>query len=147
MNSLEDTQIIEKLYEASRAGVKIKLLVRGICCLVPGKEGLSENIEVKSVVGRFLEHSRFYIFHNNASPRYFISSADWMTRNFDKRIELLFEIYKDEIKDNLQTLMNKYWSDNTKSRELSLDKTYLKLKPEGEKVNVQEFLINYYEKS
>ncbi len=146
MNSLEDPQIIEKLYEASAAGVKIKLLVRGICCLLPGKEGLSENIEVKSVVGRFLEHSRFFIVHNNGSPRYFISSADWMTRNFDKRIELLFEIYKDEIKENLSFLMNKYWSDNIKSRQLSSDKTYLKLKPEGEKFNVQEYLIDYYGK-
>ena len=143
MNSLEDTQIIDKLYAASQAGVKIKLMVRGICCLVPGVKGLSETIEVKSVVGRFLEHSRIYMFHNNANPRLFLSSADWMMRNFDRRIELLFEIYRDEIKDHLSEILNMYWKDDVKSRYLENDKIYHRPKEEG-KFNVQEHLLSHY---
>ena len=144
MNSLEDVQLIEKLYEASAAGVKMKLLVRGICCLIPGVEGLSENIEVKSIVGRFLEHTRIYSFNNNASPRIFLASADWMTRNFDSRIELLFEIYKDDLKEHIQSLLNLYWKDTVKTRVLSSDKIYQRAKSEDGKFNVQEYLIQYY---
>ena len=144
MNSLEDVQLIEKLYEASAAGVRVKLLVRGICCLIPGVANLSENIEVRSIVGRFLEHSRIYVFNNNASPRVFLSSADWMTRNFDSRIELLFEIYKDDIKDHIQSLMNLYWKDTVKARVLSSDKIYNRVKADDEKFNVQEQLIQHY---
>lgn len=143
MNSLEDTQIIEKLYTASQAGVKIRLIVRGICCLVPGVKGLSENIEVKSVVGRFLEHTRIYLFHNNANPRIFLASADWMMRNFDRRIELLFEISRDEIKEHLGELLNIYWKDEVKSRYLEANKTYQRPKEEG-KFNAQEQLISHY---
>ena len=144
MNSLEDVQLIEKLYEASGAGVKVKLLVRGICCLIPGVEGLSENIEVRSIVGRFLEHTRIYSFNNNASPRIFLASADWMTRNFDSRIELLFEIYKDDLKEHIQSIMNLYWKDTVKARILSSDKTYQRAKTEDGKFSVQEYLIQYY---
>ncbi len=125
MNSLEDPQIIEKLYEASKAGVKIRLIVRGICALVPGVEGLSENIKVKSIVGRFLEHSRVFIFHNNGDPRVFLSSADWMSRNFDRRIELLFEITKLEIKSHIQFILENSWKDS-------------------DHFNVQEYFINHY---
>lgn len=144
MNSLEDIPMIEKLYEASSSGVKIRLIVRGVCCLVPGAPGLSENIEVKSIVGRFLEHTRIFIFHNNATPRVFLSSADWMTRNFDKRIELLFEIYKDEIKEHLQYLIDMCWKDNSKSRLLLPDKKYARQKDSEEKFNFQERMISYY---
>ncbi len=147
MNSLEDVEIINKLYEASAAGVKIRLVVRGICCLVPGVAGLSENIEVKSIVGRFLEHTRMVIFNNNGTPRVFMSSADWMSRNFDHRIELLFEIYKDDIKENLQSLMDMYWKDNVKSRLLQPDKKYVRQRDTEEKFNVQERLISYYSSS
>ena len=118
MNALEDTQIIEKLYAASNAGVKIRLIVRGICSLVPGVEGLSENIEVRSVVGRFLEHSRIFYFNNNGNGRIFLSSADWMTRNFDRRIELLFEITKPEIKSHVQFILDSYLKDTRKTRVL-----------------------------
>lgn len=147
MNSLEDPEMIEKLYEASKEGVKIKLLVRGICCLVPGKPGLSENIEVHSIVGRFLEHSRIYIFNNNGTPRVFVSSADWMRRNFDRRIELMFEIYKEEIKEHLQSIIKMYWKDNVKARALTAEKTYARYKNDEEKFNIQERLIDYYAKS
>jgi len=144
MNSLEDPEMIEKLYEASTAGVKVNLIVRGICCLVPGLPGLSENIEVKSIVGRFLEHTRIFIFNNNASPRVFLSSADWMRRNFDRRIELLFEITKDDIKGHLQFLMETYWKDSVKARVLQSDKTYNRVGEGQDKLNSQEFLLKHY---
>lgn len=144
MNSLEDVQMIDKLYEASKAGVKVKLVVRGICCLIPGVPGLSENIEVKSIVGRFLEHTRVMIFNNNGNPRVFLSSADWMSRNFDSRIELLFEIYQEEIKEHLQYLMDMCWKDNSKSRLLQPDRKYTRQKDNEEKFNFQERMISYY---
>jgi polyphosphate kinase len=143
-NSLEDTQIIEKLYEASKAGVKVRLIVRGICCLVPGVAGLSENIEVKSIVGRFLEHSRIFNFNNNGSPRIFLSSADWMTRNFDRRIELLFEITKIEIKSHLQFILENYLKDGLKSRILNKDRSYTDLRNLKGVFNTQDYFINHY---
>ncbi|MBI4845894.1 MAG: polyphosphate kinase 1 [Candidatus Omnitrophica bacterium] len=144
MNSLEDPRIIEKLYEASSAGVKIKLIVRGICCLLPGVAQISENIEVRSIVGRFLEHSRIYLFNNNGMLRVFLSSADWMRRNLDHRIELLFEIYKDELKEYLKFVMDTCWKDNLKAWNLLPDASYIKNKKDGEKFNAQEFLIKHH---
>jgi polyphosphate kinase len=144
MNALEDVQIIEKLYAASQAGVKIKLIVRGICSLVPGVEGLSENIEVRSIVGRFLEHSRVFFFNNNGNGRVFLSSADWMTRNFDRRIELLFEITKPEIKSHVQFILDSYLKDTRKARALKSDRTYGRIKKEGSAFDAQEYFINHY---
>lgn len=144
MNSLEDPQMAEKLYEASCAGVKIKLIVRGICVIIPGVKNLSENIEIKSIVGRFLEHSRIYMFNNNANPRIFMASSDWMTRNFDRRIELLFEIYKDELKEHLRFILDISWRDNTKTWVLSTDKKYIKPETSGDKINAQDFFIKHY---
>ncbi|MFA5059322.1 MAG: polyphosphate kinase 1 [Candidatus Omnitrophota bacterium] len=141
MNSLEDVKLIEKLYEASRAGVKIQLIVRGICCLVPNVEGLSENIEVRSIVGRFLEHSRLYYFHNNGTYRTFISSADWMRRNFDNRVELLFEIYNDKIKEHFKNILERYWAGQIKSRILTSKRNYLHTPVYQNDVNAQEDLI------
>ena len=143
-NSLEDLKIIDKLYEASQAGVKIKLIVRGICCLVPGVNGLSENIEVKSVVGRFLEHTRIFIFNNNDNPRVFLSSADWMTRNFDRRIEVLFEIYKPNMKDHLAKVLDLYWKDVQNAWTLTPKQMYLKLNAKKNAFNVQQHLIDLY---
>ncbi|MBF0531731.1 MAG: polyphosphate kinase 1 [Candidatus Omnitrophica bacterium] len=143
-NSLEDTAIIEKLYEASNAGVKIKLIVRGICCLVPGVAGMSENIEVKSLVGRFLEHSRIYMFNNNSESRVFLSSADWMTRNFDRRVELLFEVNRDELRQHLKFVLEEYWQDNRKSRWLTPGREYIRPDKVEHLLNVQEQLIGYY---
>ncbi len=144
MNSLEDIQMIEKLYTASQAGVKIKLMVRGICCLIPGVEGLSENIEVRSIVGQFLEHSRIFLFNNNGIPRVFLSSADWMTRNFDRRVELLFEITKSEIKTHLQFILENYLKDTLKARVLKNDQTYARLVNNKVSFGAQEYFINHY---
>jgi len=144
LNALEDTQIIEKLYAASQAGVKIRMIVRGICSLVPGVGGLSENIEVRSIVGRFLEHSRIFYFSNNGNARLFLSSADWMTRNFDRRIELLFEITKPEIKSHLHFILDSYLKDTRKTRVLKSDHSYGRIKKEGETFDVQEYFINHY---
>jgi polyphosphate kinase len=144
MNSLEDVHLIDKLYEASRAGVKVKLIVRGICALIPGQKRLSENIEVKSIVGRFLEHSRIFMFGNNTDTRIFMSSADWMRRNLDKRIELLFEQYNRSIKDEILMVMDKHWKDTAKSHWLGSDGTYTRKKGKGSKGNVQKTLIDYY---
>ncbi len=144
MNSLEDPKIIEKLYQASQAGVTVRLIVRGICCLLSGIRGLSETIEVRSIVGRFLEHSRIFTFHNNGEARVFLSSADWMQRNFDRRIELLFEILKQDLKDRLLDLMEIYWQDNVKARVLQPDGTYARPGCAGEKMNSQESLVQLY---
>ncbi|MBF0385604.1 MAG: polyphosphate kinase 1 [Candidatus Omnitrophica bacterium] len=144
MNSLEDQEIINKLYEASAAGVKIKLIVRGICCLIPGRTGVSENIEVKSVVGRFLEHSRLYHFNNNGTPRTFISSADWMRRNFDNRIELLFEVANEKIKQDLAKILEWYWEDTAKSHYLSGDCTYRKSEAASNGNDIHEKFIKFY---
>ncbi len=116
LNSLEDWKMIDKLYEASNAGVKIKIIVRGICCLIPGVNGLSKNIKVRSIVDRFLEHSRVYIFHNNGNKKYFISSADFMRRNLNRRIEVALPIFDERIKNYLQSFIDFQLNDNVKAR-------------------------------
>lgn len=121
LNSLEDRKMIKKLYEASQAGVKIKLIIRGICCLVPGIKGLSENIEVISIIDRFLEHPRVYIFHNNGDSKYFLSSADWMKRNLSRRIEVAFPVYDKNIQKLIQKMIDLQWNDSVKAREIDQD--------------------------
>ncbi|MFK8005759.1 MAG: polyphosphate kinase 1 [Saprospiraceae bacterium] len=116
MNSLEDKEMIIKLYEASQAGVKIKMIIRGLCCLTPGIKGLSENIEVISIVDRFLEHSRVFIFHNGGDEKVYVSSADWMYRNLSKRIETVFPIYDNEIKKEIKSILAIQLQDNVKAR-------------------------------
>nr|WP_294859255.1 polyphosphate kinase 1 [uncultured Fluviicola sp.] len=116
INNLVDSEMIDKLYEASQNGVKIKLMIRGICCLVPGIKGLSENIEILSVVDRFLEHTRFLIFGNNNKPLYFITSADWMERNLDKRIEVGTPILDKALKDQINLVFSMQWGDREKAR-------------------------------
>ncbi|GEL06960.1 RNA degradosome polyphosphate kinase [Salisediminibacterium halotolerans] len=139
MNSLTDKDIIIKLYEASQAGVKIDLIVRGVCCLRPGIQGVSENIRVFSIVGRYLEHSRIYYFHHNGDERIFLSSADLMTRNMVKRVELLFPIYEPAIKSRLQTILTVMLNDNVKAREQKSDGSYQYVQPNnnGKRVNSQ----------
>ncbi len=144
MNSLEDPQMIGKLYEACAAGVKIKLIVRGICCLVPGVPGLSETIRVKSVVGRFLEHSRVFSFNNNADPQVFLASSDWMTRNFDRRVELLFEVHKGELKEHLRHILDMYWKDTAKSRLLQPDGTYTRPEIKDTPFGAQDYFLARY---
>ena len=116
MNSLTSYKMVDKLYEASRAGVKVQLIVRGICCLIPGVEGMSENIEAISIVDKFLEHPRHYIFGNNGDPIMYISSADWMTRNLDFRVEVSCPVYDEAIKKELLDTFELSWKDNVKSR-------------------------------
>jgi polyphosphate kinase len=149
MNSLAHSEVINALYRASRRGVKIKLLVRGVCCLKPGITGLSENIEVKSIIGRFLEHSRAFYFKNSGKSDYYLSSADWMTRNLHKRVELMFPINDKSIQEKIMKLLDTYWKDNTKSWRLLSDGNYEKISPaKGEKqFCAQEFLLNETKKS
>lgn len=116
LNSLQDTKMIKLLYAANQAGVKIKIIVRGICCLVPGVKNLSENIEVISIVDRYLEHSRIYIFHNNGKKKYFVASADWMKRNLSRRIEVGFPILDKNLVKLIDTIIQWHWSDNKKAR-------------------------------
>ena len=116
MNSLEDHKIIEKLYQASQVGVKIRIIVRGICCLISGIKDLSENIKIISIVDRYLEHTRIFIFHNSGREKYFLASADWMRRNLSRRIEVAFPIYDSKIQKTLRTIYEIQWNDNQKSR-------------------------------
>lgn len=116
MNSLEDKEMIIKLYEASKAGVKVKMIVRGICCIMPGIPGLSENIEVISIVDRFLEHSRVFVFHNDGDEKIYISSADWMYRNLSRRIETAFPIYNEALKEEIKDILELQLTDNVKAR-------------------------------
>ena len=116
MNSLSDYAIIDKLYEANRAGVKMQLQIRGICSLVPGIPGMSENIEAISIVDNYLEHSRIFIFANRGEPEVFISSADFMTRNLDGRVEVTCPIYDMDVKNELIDSFNTGWKGNVKAR-------------------------------
>lgn len=134
MNSLTDKILIKKLYEASQAGVKIDLIVRGICCLKAGIEGVSDTIHVRSIVGRFLEHSRIYYFYSNGDERTFLSSADMMTRNMERRVELLFPIFEKPMKKRVKDILDLILADNVKAREQRSDGTYQYVQPkEGEK--------------
>ena len=128
LNSLVDPEIIEALYQASQAGVKVRLNVRGICCLRPGVPGLSENISVVSIVDRFLEHARILYFYHGGDERLFISSADWMPRNLDRRVELLVPVEAAEAKQRLVGILDSYFQDNEKARQLLSDGTYQRVK-------------------
>lgn len=142
MNSLADPELIEALYRASQAGVPIDLSVRGICCLRPGVPGLSPTIRVTSVVDRFLEHARIFYFERGGEPAIFLSSADWMPRNLDKRVELMVEVVEPEVRRQLERILEISLSDNVKARELRPDGTYMRPKPAAgdPKVRSQEKL-------
>ena len=138
LNALVDQDIIEKLYEASCAEVTIDLIVRGICCLRPKMPDLSENIRVISIVGRFLEHSRIFYFENAGQPRVFLSSADWMPRNFFRRIELAFPVENPVLRDQIiNEVLPSFLHDRVKARELQPDGIYRRLKPEGTEARAQ----------
>jgi polyphosphate kinase len=146
MNSLSDTRMIDKLYDASRAGVKVQLIIRGICCLIPGVKGMSENIEAISIVDNFLEHSRIFIFGNHGKPEVFISSADFMTRNIDARVEVTCPIYDENIKLELIESFDVGWKGNVKARYHSekLDNKY-RVRNENDRVfRAQIETYNYY---
>lgn len=144
LNNLTDAKIIEKLYEASQAGVKIEMIIRGICCLVPGLKGESENIKVISIVDRYLEHARFFIFHNNGKPVYYISSADWMERNLDKRIEVGCPILDKRLQQELDKIFEYQWKGSVKSREIRQDLKNTFRKPKGLPFHAQLELYEYY---
>ena len=129
-NALVDTGIIAKLYEASSAGVRIDLIVRGICCLRPGVPGVSENIRVTSILDRFLEHSRIYYFHNGGDPEIYSGSADYMPRNFFKRAEIIYPIENIDLKARIiNEILMTYLNDNVKARLMQPDGSYVRLKP------------------
>ena len=140
LNSLTDKKIIDKLAEASQAGVHIDMIIRGISCLIPGVKGETENIRIISIVGRFLEHSRIYIFGCGERRKYYISSADFMTRNTVKRVEVAAPVYDPAIKERIQGIFDLMLSDNKKAREEDSEGNYTLVKCEGEPINSQEAL-------
>ena len=149
-NAIVDPICIAGLYEASNSGVKIELIVRGICCLVPGVTGLSENITVRSIVGRYLEHSRIYYFFNNGNEEVYLSSADLMQRNLDGRVETAFEVQDPKLKNTLiNNILQPYLKDNTKARMLNSSMEYTLLQPgeDEKKFNIQEWLMKHAEKA
>jgi polyphosphate kinase len=145
MNSLVDTKIIDALYAASQAGVNVELNVRGICCLRPGVKGLSENIRVISIVDRFLEHARIFCFHHGGNERLFISSADWMPRNLDRRVELLVPIESPAARARLKAILQTHFADTVKARQLLSDGSYAKVKPKSRKRAVRSQEVLYQE--
>lgn len=150
LNSLVDPVIISALYEASNTGVKIDLIVRGICCLIPQKEGLSENIRVISIVGRFLEHSRIFYFYNNGNEEIYLSSADMMQRNLDRRVETSFPVESPKLRNEIQkTILRFCLKDNVKARELHPDMSYTSCEcnDKSKRVDSQEWLMNHAIKS
>ena len=144
LNNITSYSMIKALYEASRSGVRIQMIVRGICCLIPRQVGMSENIEVISIIDKFLEHTRFMIFCNNQDNEVFISSADWMTRNLDNRVEVTCPIYQPELKKELFDIFNIYWNDNIKSRYVNLEKINRYNRNDKPNSRSQEELYKYY---
>jgi polyphosphate kinase len=135
LNALVEPEIIRALYRASCAGVLVDLIVRGICCLRPGIPGVSDNIRVRSIIGRFLEHSRVYYFHANGEERIFCSSADWMDRNFFRRVEIAFPILDPDLKKRLTGDLDVYLGDNSNAWELQPDGHYIRVR-EPNKIDV-----------
>ena len=133
INSLTDKVLIDKMIEASQTGVKIDLIVRGICCLRVGIPGVSENISVRSIVGNFLEHSRIFYFYNDGNPEVFMGSADWMPRNLDKRVEIVFPLKDEKIKQQAKHILDIQLADNLKAHILQPDGSYEKIDKRGKK--------------
>jgi polyphosphate kinase len=137
VNALVDEEVINALYLASRAGVQIKLLVRGVCSLRPGVPGVSDNVKVRSIVGRFLEHSRVYRFENAGDPQLYLGSADWTARNFFRRVEVCLPVEDPELREQVDQILDIYWKDNVKAREEGLESTYVRRTVEGERIDAQ----------
>ncbi len=141
MNSLVDQDIIRLLYDAGAAGVSIRLIVRGMCCLAAGVPGISHNIEVRSLIGRFLEHSRVFRFENGGDPRIFLSSADWMPRNLNRRVELMFPVEDLAVRSRVEQVLNLQWCDTAKAWRMEADGSYRRLLPDALPINAQEALF------
>ena len=137
LNNLEENGMIDKLYEASNAGVKIELIVRGICRLIPGVIGMSENITIRRLVGRFLEHARIFVFSNLGEKEIFMGSADWMGRNLYKRVEVIFPVYDSEAKEEILKLLELQLTDNVHARLLDQSYSNVSIVPNEEKVEAQ----------
>ena len=146
MNSLVDPDIIDLLYAASQAGVKIELIIRGMCCLYPGREGVSDNISVVSIIGRFLEHSRLFWFANGGEPEAYIGSADWMPRNLDRRVEAVTPIEEPALREQLERLLQIYLDDNRGSFDMHNDGSFSQRHPVDEEHNSQLSLIETWRK-
>jgi polyphosphate kinase len=145
MNSLVDGKIIKLLYQASQAGVDIDLVVRGICCLRPGIPGLSDNIRVISVIGSFLEHSRIFYFHNQGQPEYYMGSADWMTRNLDRRVEAITPIESPKLVTELQDILDIMLADNRQAWDMDSDGEFTQRRPaQGEAERGTHRLLKEY---
>lgn len=146
MNSLVDKKLINSLYRASMEGVKIDLIIRGICCLRPGVLGLSENIRVISIIGRYLEHSRIHYFYNKGNEEIYISSADWMNRNLDKRVETMTQVEDHKVKEELKDILDIYIRDNVKGRILLSNGSYVRAEIKGERISAQDMLFEISKK-
>src|ERR1700731_2723333 len=146
VNSLVDPEVIQALYRASQSGVKIKLLVRGVCCLRSQVPGTSDNITVRSVIGRFLEHSRIYRFENAGHPEVYLASADWMARNFFRRVETCFPIEDPELSSKIDQILDIYWRDNVKAREQGSELTYGRRPIDGERIDAQAIFLEQISK-
>lgn len=144
LNSLSDFKMIDKLYDASRAGVKIQMIIRGICCLIPGVKGMSENIEVISIVDKFLEHPRLYMFENAGDQKIYISSADFMGRNLDNRVEISCPIYDEDIRTEINDTFAISWNDNVKARIITANQRNVYRRSKSEKVRSQFKTYEYY---
>ena len=143
MNSLCDKEVIDALYEASQAGVRIQLIIRGICCLRAGVPGLSDNISVHSIVGRYLEHARIMRFENGGDVLYYMGSADWMPRNLDRRVEIVFPLLSEDNKARAQHILDVQLADNLKAHIMMPDGTYDKADLRGKKkICAQETFMN-----
>jgi len=130
VNNLQEREMIEKLYEASNAGVKIQLIVRSICCVAPGIAGQSENITIHRIVDRYLEHARIFMFYNNGRPELYMGSADWMDRNLYSRIEVVFPVYDEKMKEEISSILQLQLSDNSKAVLLKADLSNEKIDPQ-----------------
>ncbi|MCW3079745.1 polyphosphate kinase 1 [Segetibacter sp.] len=144
MNNLEERVLIRKLYDASNAGVEIQLIIRGICCVVPGVSGMSENITVRRIVDRYLEHGRIYIFHNNGKNEIFLGSADWMNRNIYKRIEVCFPLYDEKLKTEIRELIDIQLHDNSKAVAINEKSQNARVISDGKQVQSQKEIYNKF---
>ena len=146
LNAITNFSMINKLYEASQAGVSIQMVVRGICCLIPGVKDMSENIEVISIVDRYLEHPRLYIFENGGKQKVYISSADFMTRNIENRVEVAAPIYDVSLKKQIIDVFDSIWMDNVKSRIINKKPQNKFRKTSDKPVRSQWAIYDYYKK-